>query len=160
MMTRNYTRAKAHFFKNLDMGHLCEPEDPNTSNMFTGTKVVGTIGPATQGVENLVELLEAGMAGARIDLTWGPVDFHRKSLSNLKVRHAFLAMKQATQTAGSQDCSSAYPDGELQLCSSPFILHAARAASPSMLLHGLCKKKLPCHTGFHAVNKTHLLHHH
>ncbi len=98
MMTRNYTRAKAHFFKNLDMGHLCQPEDPYTSNTFTGTKVVGTIGPATQSVDNLAELLEAGMAGARIDLTWGPVDFHRKSLSNLKVRHAFLATFPRKQT--------------------------------------------------------------
>ena len=48
--------------------------------------MLGTIGPACQSADMLGELLQAGMTGARFDLTWGPLAFHRKSLDNLQAR--------------------------------------------------------------------------
>jgi pyruvate kinase len=35
-------------------------------------------------VEVLSALLEAKAVGVRVDLTWGPLDFHRKSLQALQ----------------------------------------------------------------------------
>ncbi len=49
-------------------------------------QVVGTIGPSSQSVEVLCQLLESGMSAARFDLTWGPMEYHRRSLDNLQVR--------------------------------------------------------------------------
>ncbi len=49
------------------------------------TKVVATVGPAIQEVDTLCELLNAGMIGVRVDLTWGPLDYHRKSLANVQL---------------------------------------------------------------------------
>ena len=46
----------------------------------------GTLGPACQSPELLGEMLDAGMTAARVDLTWGPVEYHRKSLAALNVR--------------------------------------------------------------------------
>ena len=45
--------------------------------------MVVTVGPACQSVEVLTKLLQTGMACARIDLTWGGIEFHRNSLRNL-----------------------------------------------------------------------------
>jgi hypothetical protein len=70
-MTHNYSRAKAHFFKDLDMSHIVEPENPQEPrSRFTASKIIATIGPSTQDVKVLNEMLGAGMVGARLDLTW------------------------------------------------------------------------------------------
>lgn len=52
------------------------------------SQVAVTIGPSCQDVETLTELLQSGMAAARVDLTWGPLSFHRKSLANLQQARA------------------------------------------------------------------------
>ncbi|GLC77052.1 hypothetical protein PLESTF_001878200 [Pleodorina starrii] len=80
-------RAKTHFFKNLDLTSILVPEDAAT---FTGTKVVCTVGPSCQDVDMMCEMLNAGVVGCRVDLTWGPLEFHRKSLANLQ-----LAMRKS-----------------------------------------------------------------
>ena len=54
--------------------------------------MVCTIGPSCCEVDTLCELLRAGMSIARIDLTWGPLDFHIKSLENLQVLHLCCAV--------------------------------------------------------------------
>ncbi|KXZ56864.1 hypothetical protein GPECTOR_1g78 [Gonium pectorale] len=46
-------------------------------------KVVATLGPACADVDTLSALLEAGMTVARVDLTWGPLEYHKRSLTNL-----------------------------------------------------------------------------
>lgn len=79
--TANFMKAKTHFFKNLNLSTILEPDAPDSA--FTGCKVVATIGPSCQNVETLVDLLNAGVAGCRVDLTWGSLEFHRKSLQNL-----------------------------------------------------------------------------
>ncbi len=38
----------------------------------------------------MCETLNAGVVGCRVDLTWGPLEFHRKSLANLQ-----LAMRKS-----------------------------------------------------------------
>lgn len=43
------------------------------------------LGPSSHSVEVLEGMLNAGMVGARIDLTWGGLDFHRESLRALNV---------------------------------------------------------------------------
>lgn len=44
---------------------------------LAGTKIIATIGPSCHEVDQLQELLEAGASGARFDLTWGPLEFHK-----------------------------------------------------------------------------------
>lgn len=51
-----------------------------------GTKLVCALGPSSHDVDTLEKMLNAGMVGARIDLTWGGLDFHRESLKALNVR--------------------------------------------------------------------------
>ncbi|EFJ40338.1 cytosolic pyruvate kinase [Volvox carteri f. nagariensis] len=80
-------KAKTHFFKNLDLSSILVPEDAAT---FTGTKVVCTVGPSCQDVDIMCDMLNAGVVGCRVDLTWGPLEFHRKSLHNLQ-----LAMRKS-----------------------------------------------------------------
>ena len=60
-------KAKLHFLDNDDVPSILNPAGP--APHIAGTKVIATIGPACHEVEQLVELLEGGMACARIDLT-------------------------------------------------------------------------------------------
>eukprot|EP00775_Hariotina_reticulata_P003154 gene3154-3431_t len=76
-------KSKTHFFQDLNLSTILEPADPSDKN-YCATKVVGTIGPACQAVDNQVAMLEAGMSAARFDLTWGPIEYHRRSLDNLQ----------------------------------------------------------------------------
>jgi hypothetical protein len=46
---------------------------------------VCALGPSSHSVDVLEAMLNAGMVGARIDLTWGGLDFHRESLRALNV---------------------------------------------------------------------------
>ncbi|PSC76198.1 pyruvate kinase [Micractinium conductrix] len=79
---RHITKAKCHFFKNDDFNQVLT-ELPKGSAVAK-TKILITVGPACQTVEKLVELLEAGVTCARIDLTWAPIEYHRTSLLNLQ----------------------------------------------------------------------------
>lgn len=47
-------------------------------------QVVVTLGPSCHDVDTLAALLEAGMTCARVDLTWGPLAYHKASLKALK----------------------------------------------------------------------------
>lgn len=76
-----YMKSKTHFFKHLDLTTVLSPAKEGS---FSGTKVAATIGPAIQDVATLTEVLKAGVTSARVDLTWGPIEFHQKSLRNLQ----------------------------------------------------------------------------
>jgi hypothetical protein len=39
--------------------------------LLAGTKVVATVGPSCQDVDALADILNAGVVGCRVDLTWG-----------------------------------------------------------------------------------------
>ncbi|KAK9866972.1 hypothetical protein WJX84_008720 [Apatococcus fuscideae] len=75
-------KLKTHFFDDLNLGTILEPA-PRTTNL-AGTKVIATLGPSCREFDVLVEMLQAGMSCARIDLTWGPLDYHMQSLRNLQ----------------------------------------------------------------------------
>lgn len=75
-------KAKTHFFKDNDLKSVLVPS--MDSACFTGTKIMATIGPSIHDVDMLSQLLEAGMVAARVDLTWGPLEFHRNSLKFLE----------------------------------------------------------------------------
>ncbi|GMH36554.1 hypothetical protein BSKO_04422 [Bryopsis sp. KO-2023] len=78
-----YMHAKTHFFEYDEDAILVPANDAEAA--FTSTKVVFTIGPQCQDVETLTKILEAGATAARIDLTWGPMEFHERSLQNLQI---------------------------------------------------------------------------
>lgn len=50
-----------------------------------GTKIMATLGPSVHDVDTLSQMLEAGMVAGRVDLTWGPIEFHKNSLRYLEV---------------------------------------------------------------------------
>ena len=50
-----------------------------------------TMGPSIHDVDILSQMLEAGMVSGRVDLTWGPLEFHRNSLSLLQASQARLS---------------------------------------------------------------------
>ncbi|KAL4425448.1 hypothetical protein ABPG75_009464 [Micractinium tetrahymenae] len=83
MAQRHITKAKCHFFMNNDFSQVLTSL-PREGAAPAKTKIVITVGPACQTVEKLVALLEAGVTCARIDLTWAPIEYHRRSLLNLQ----------------------------------------------------------------------------
>jgi pyruvate kinase len=54
------------------------------SGNFSKTKIVCTIGPASQNVETLVKLIEAGMDVARLNFSHGTREQHKVVIDNLK----------------------------------------------------------------------------
>lgn len=79
-----FSTAKPHFFPDCDLKDcLVTDDEPGASN-FTCTKIVATIGPSTQEVGTMCDLLRAGMVGVRLDLAKGTLKFHHQSLANLQ----------------------------------------------------------------------------
>ncbi|BDA44759.1 probable pyruvate kinase 2, cytosolic [Coccomyxa sp. Obi] len=76
------SKAKTHILQNIDLPSILEPAD--TPSHIAGTKVIATLGPACRDVDTLVSLLESGLAAARVDLTWGSLEYHKQSLRNLQ----------------------------------------------------------------------------
>ncbi|KDD74731.1 pyruvate kinase, partial [Helicosporidium sp. ATCC 50920] len=83
MDTRNVAKAKTHFFTDVDISDVLVPIEAAAGRCQWGTKIAVTLGPACQSTDTLVELLESGMTCARIDVTWGTLEYHQRSLSNL-----------------------------------------------------------------------------
>ncbi|GAX81789.1 hypothetical protein CEUSTIGMA_g9217.t1 [Chlamydomonas eustigma] len=86
-------KAKTHWFKNLDLTSVLDPSIDD--GVFTGTKIMTTMGPSIHDVDILSQLLEHGMVCSRVDLTWGPLEYHRNSLSLLQE-----AMKRTRRLCG------------------------------------------------------------
>ncbi|KAG1681021.1 hypothetical protein FOA52_009981 [Chlamydomonas sp. UWO 241] len=75
-------KAKTHFFKNDNLSTVLEPAD--NSAVFCGTKIMTTLGPSTHDPNTMDTLLNSGMVAGRVDLTWGPLEFHANSLRLLE----------------------------------------------------------------------------
>jgi pyruvate kinase len=89
---------------------------------FASTKIVCTIGPASQDVDTLVRMIEAGMDVARLNFSHGTYDQHRTTIENVreasrrtgaavtllqdlsgpKIRTGLLAEKQMVLTPGAE----------------------------------------------------------
>lgn len=83
---------------------MCTSLDPAAAVAASpGTKLVCALGPSSHDVDTLEAMLNAGMVGARIDLTWGGLDFHRESLKALNVSTA------AHRCIGSHDQPGSWP---------------------------------------------------
>eukprot|EP01023_Acetabularia_acetabulum_P038593 TRINITY_DN3699_c0_g1_i1.p1 TRINITY_DN3699_c0_g1~~TRINITY_DN3699_c0_g1_i1.p1 ORF type:complete len:718 (-),score=139.77 TRINITY_DN3699_c0_g1_i1:849-3002(-) len=74
-------KTKTQLLHYVDSKFILEPAHKRN---FVGTKVCVTLGPASRDVDTLCELLTVGMSCARISLTWGTLEYHLKSLQNLK----------------------------------------------------------------------------
>lgn len=66
-----------------EMSEVIEEDSHEMAHLGRGCKVVVTIGPASHSVETLIQLLTHGMSCARLDLTWGTMQFHSDTLKNL-----------------------------------------------------------------------------
>jgi hypothetical protein len=78
------SKAKPHQLRNVSLSSLLTSRSRGHHPPFLGTKIVATLGPSCCDLPALVRMLESGMSVARIDLTWGPIAFHRRSLDNLQ----------------------------------------------------------------------------
>ncbi|KAF5832362.1 pyruvate kinase [Dunaliella salina] len=74
--------ARTHVIAGSDMRKVLEPT--SKAEGWVNSKVVATLGPSSHDVDVLETMLRAGMSVARIDLTWGPLDYHMRTLHNLQ----------------------------------------------------------------------------
>ena len=59
-------------------------EDGNVqSKSINGTKIICTIGPVTQSVEQITSLVKAGMNVARLNFSHGDYDYHSTTIKNI-----------------------------------------------------------------------------
>ncbi|KAG1656689.1 hypothetical protein FOA52_007259 [Chlamydomonas sp. UWO 241] len=86
--TNLFSKSKNHVIQG-DLSDCLKPDV--ITGAFTNSKVVATIGPSCQSTDVMLEMLRSGMVGARIDLTWGSLEFHHESFRNLQT--AMVAAK-------------------------------------------------------------------
>ncbi|XP_078434040.1 pyruvate kinase 1, cytosolic [Wolffia australiana] len=67
----------------IRMSSILEPSKPSFFPAMT--KIVGTLGHKSSSVEVISSCLKAGMSVARFDFSWGDVEYHQKTLENLKL---------------------------------------------------------------------------
>eukprot|EP00210_Caulerpa_lentillifera_P002558 g2453.t1 len=82
--------SKQHRHKVDKIDEILKPSADSSGSQSCGIKTVFTIGPACQDVETLYKMLTAGATVARVDLSWGDIAYHERSLQNL-----ILAMKKS-----------------------------------------------------------------
>ncbi len=91
------------------------------------TKIVATIGPASEGAETLAALADAGMDVARLNLSHGgPADFDRRlaSLLDLRARHPERPLGILVDTRGAEIRIAAFAEGSVRLTAGdPFSLY-------------------------------------
>lgn len=105
-----FTRSKATFLKSCNLNDCLTNQD---DSKFTGTKVIGTVGPACQETDILGQMLEEGMVGARVDLNVPVLPFHQKSLHNLQA---------ATKKTKKMCCTIVDTQGRTILVDRPFTM--------------------------------------
>jgi pyruvate kinase len=81
------------------------------------TKIVATIGPASDNVETLQAMLQAGMNVARLNLSHGTLDEHRKRIQRIRQAAENLAVEVAVMidTRGVEIRTGSIPDGGIEL---------------------------------------------
>jgi len=66
------------------MDARCLLDIDSKPQVFRGTKIVCTIGPASRSVEVLKEMIKAGMDVARLNFSHGDHDYHRQTIANIR----------------------------------------------------------------------------
>lgn len=85
--------------------------------MIRRTKIICTIGPASNSLENVIALMEAGMNVARLNFSHGTHDEHLKTLNTLKKARTQLGRPLAIMldTRGPEVRIGKVKDGEIRL---------------------------------------------
>ena len=81
------------------------------------TKIVATIGPASDSVETLERMLKAGMNVARLNLSHGSLDEHKQRIGKIRQAAANLDTEVAIMidTRGVEIRTGRIPDGSIEL---------------------------------------------
>lgn len=66
------------------MDARCLLDIDSKPQVFRGTKIICTIGPASRSVEVLKEMITAGMDVARLNFSHGDHDYHRQTIANIR----------------------------------------------------------------------------
>ncbi|KAJ9460324.1 Pyruvate kinase [Diplonema papillatum] len=93
-------------------------EPPHDHACLRANKVVCTIGPKTQPVEQLKTLIEAGMACVRNNFSHGTHEYHAKTIANARQAAKELGRSDiaiALDTKGPEIRTGNFPDGEVKL---------------------------------------------
>jgi pyruvate kinase len=90
-----------------------------TRNPTRKTKIVATIGPASDDAETLRAMLQAGMSVARLNLSHGTLEEHKRRLELIREAAASLGTQVAIMidTRGIEVRTGRIPDGRLELVS-------------------------------------------
>ncbi|ARI76819.1 pyruvate kinase [Halobacillus mangrovi] len=85
--------------------------------MFRKTKIVSTIGPASESVEKLTELIEAGMNVARLNFSHGDFEEHGARIKNIRQAASTTGKTVAIllDTKGPEIRTGTLKDGEVYL---------------------------------------------
>ncbi|RYG74891.1 pyruvate kinase [Lentibacillus lipolyticus] len=81
------------------------------------TKIVCTIGPSSESVETLTQLIEAGMNVARLNFSHGDFDEHRKRIENIREASAKTGKTVAIllDTKGPEIRTGSFVNGEAEI---------------------------------------------
>ena len=89
--------------------------NPSEGKYLQANKVVCTIGPKTQNVQSLKELIEVGMSCVRNNFSHGTHEYHAKTIANARQAAKELGRSDisiALDTKGPEIRTGNFPDGE------------------------------------------------
>src|SRR5690625_6983802 len=85
--------------------------------MLRRTKIVCTIGPASEDIETLKKIMKNGMDVARLNFSHGDYDEHRQRIKNIRqaAKEVGKVVSILLYTQGQEISTKTYKDGEAML---------------------------------------------